>query len=389
MMGFCYFPWLLAFGWLAMEQRLRWIWPAAITLALMWLEGSPYPPSYAALMLGLLALALAVLHRSIRPLWVTVCVFALGLTLAGPSLALSYNFFAPHPRATGLDSGTLHAVVVALLSRNQDLERQSEVMWGWQEVGGYVGSVHSARNSRTVASTARAALGRSWRWRLTMLTMGARGPWWPWALLHRLPAFSWERLPYRFIVPLVQMIAVLAGFGADWIAAAGGYAIAGALVAAATLDCLWIGTYNLRYPLQNQVAAIAPGDFRQVREPGTGYYVVSRDMVRLTEQNLGIINCYDYSSGVSDWNSPVAAGTDANYRGEQYLLGAGTVELVKWTPDRLGFTVDAPSATTLVVNQNYDRFWRLTAGRGTVISQGGLLAVSIPAGRQTLWLSYW
>jgi hypothetical protein len=42
-----------------------------------------------------------------------------------------------------------------------------------------------------------------------------------------------------------------------------------------------------------------------------------------------------------------------------------------------------------VVNQNYDRFWRLTAGRGTVISQGGLLAVSIPAGRQTLRLSYW
>ena len=42
-----------------------------------------------------------------------------------------------------------------------------------------------------------------------------------------------------------------------------------------------------------------------------------------------------------------------------------------------------------LVNQNYDRFWRLTAGRGTVISQGGLLAVSIPAGRQTLWLSYW
>ena len=218
MMGFCYLPWLLAFGWLAIEQRLRWVWPAAAALALMWLDGSPYPPSFAALMLGLLALALAVLQRSIRPLWVTACVFALGLTVGAPSLMLSYLFAAAHPRPTALDSGSLHAVWSALLSRNQDLERQSGVMWGWQEVGGYVG---------VFLALGIAGLMRPWRalpWALVAavlvtLTMGARGPWWPWALLHKLPVFSWEHLPYRFIIPLVQVIAVLAGFGADWIAA--------------------------------------------------------------------------------------------------------------------------------------------------------------------------
>lgn len=384
MMGFCYLPWLLAFGWLALEQRLRWVWPAAAALALMWLDGSPYTPSFAALMLGLLAVALAVLQRSIRPLWVTAWVFALGLTLAAPSLMLSYRFAAAHPRPTELDVGSLDAVWSALLSRNQDLERQSGVMWGWQEIGAYVG---------LFMALGIAGLMRPWRalpWALVAavlvtLTMGARGPWWPWALLHKLPVFSWEHLPYRFIIPLVQAIAVLAGFGADWIADGCGTAIAAALVVAAALDCFWVGTYNLRYPLQDQVAAAAPGDFRQVREPGSGYTIVSRDMVRLTSQNLGIVNCYDYTQ----WNSSVAASGEPNYRGDQYLLGAGTVVLVKWTPDRLGFTVDAPSATTLVVNQNYDRFWRLTAGRGTIISQGGLLAVSIPAGRQTLRLSYW
>jgi hypothetical protein len=383
-MGYCYFPWLLAFTALAMERRLAWVWPAAASLALMWLDGNPYPPSYGALVLAVLAPALAVQRRSIRPLLMTASVLALGLILAGSHLMLSYLFAAAHPRPTALDSGSLHAVWSALLSRNQDLERQSEVMWGWHEVGAYVGLFLALgiagllRPRRALPWALLAAV-------MVALTMGARGPWWPWPLLHRLPVFSWERLPYRFVIPLVQVIAVLAGFGTDWIAAAGGYVVAVALVAAATLDCLWVGTYNLRYPLQNQVAAVAPGDFRQVREPGSGYTIVSRDMVRLTSQNLVIINCYDYT----EWNSSVAASGEPNYRGEQYLLGAGTVELVKWTPDRLGFTVDAPSATTLVVNQNYDRFWRLTAGRGTVISQGGLLAVSIPAGRQTLWLSYW
>lgn len=79
-------------------------------------------------MFALLAAALAALHRSTRPLWVAACVYALGLMLVEPSLMFSYLVVAAHPRATGLDS----------LSRDQDLLRASEVMWGWHEIGGYV-----------------------------------------------------------------------------------------------------------------------------------------------------------------------------------------------------------------------------------------------------------
>jgi hypothetical protein len=383
-MGFCYLPWLLAFGWLAIERQLRWAWPAAAALALMWLDGNPYPPSFGTLVLALLAAALAALHRSTRPLWVTACVCALGLTLVTPSLVLSYLFVAAHPRPTGLNYSTLVTVWSALLSRDQDLFRVSGVMWGWHEVGGYVGlflalGIAGLLRPRRAFPWVMAAAS------LVALALGARGPWWPWPLLHKLPVFSWERLPYRFIVPLVQMIAVLAGFGADWIAARCGRAVATALILAATLDCLWVGPYNLRYSLQNLAPMVTPEHFHQVREPGTGYTSVSRDMVRLTEQNLGIINCYDYW----DWSSPVAAVGDPGYRGENYLLEAGTVEIIFWSPNRLDFAVDAPAPTTLIVNQNYDRFWRLTAGHGTVVSKEGLLAVSIPAGRQRLQLSYW
>jgi hypothetical protein len=384
MMGFCYFPWLLAFTELAVERRLGWVWPAALALALMWLDGNPYPPSYGALVLAVLAPVLAVQHGSVRPLWVTASVLALGLTLAGPHLMLSYRFAAAHPRPTGLDSGTLHALGVALFSRNQDLQRSSEVMSGWHEIGAYVGLFMAL----AIAGLSRPRRALPWALLaavMATLTMGARGPWWPWSLLHKLPVFSWERLPYRFIVPMVQAIAVLAGFGTDWIAAAGGFGVAAALIAIATLDCLWVGTYNLSYSLRNPVPAVTAGDFRQVREPGTGYYVVSRDMLRVTLMNQGIINCNDYSQ----WKTAVQGNGDPGYRGEQYILGKGTAELLRWTPNRLEFAVDAPGPATLVVNQNYDRFWRLTAGRGSVISQGGLLAVSIPAGKQRLELSYW
>ena len=384
MMGFCYLPWLLAFTELAIERRFRWVWPAALALALMWLDGNPYPPSYGALVLAVLAPALAVQRRSMRPLWVTAAVLASGLMLAGPHLMLSYHFAAAHPRPTSLDQSTWRALGVALFSRNQDLQRSSGLTWGWHEVGAYVGMFMAL----AIAGLSRPR--RAWPWVLlaavmATLTMGARGPWWPWSLLHELPVFSSERLPYRFIVPMVQAIAVLTGLGTDWIAAAGGSVVAASLIAVATLDCLWVGTYNLSYPLRNPVQAVTAGDFRQVREPGTGYFAVSRDMLRVTLMNQGIVNCNDYVG----WSTPVAATGEPAYRGEQYLLGAGTVELIRWTPNRLEFAVDAAAPATLVVNQNYDRFWRLAAGRGSVISRGGLLAVSIPAGKQTLELAYW
>jgi hypothetical protein len=369
---------------LAIDRRLAWVWPAAAALALMWLDGNPYPPSFGGIVLALLAAALAALNRSARPLWVTACVYALGLTLVAPSLVFSYLVVAAHPRATGLDSSTLGTVWSALLSRDQDLYRVSAVSWGWHEIGGYVGLF----SALAVAGLMRPRQALPWVMIaaiLFLLALGARGPWWPWPLLHELPVFSWERLAYRFIVPLVQVVAVLAGFGADWIAARCGRAAAMALVVAATLDCLWVGSYNLRYSLQNLAPIVPSEPFHQVREPGTGYYIISRDMVRLTEQNLGIINCNEYS----DWSTPVAASGDPNYRGEYYLLGEGTVAITFWSPNRLGFAVDTPAPTTLVVNQNYDRFWRLTAGSGSVLSEGGLLAVSIPAGSQTLQLSYW
>ena len=101
----------------------------------------------------------------------------------------------------------------------------------------------------------------------------------------------------------VTAIAVLTGLGTDWIAAAGGSVVAASLIAVATLDCLWVGTYNLSYPLRNPVQAVTAGDFRQVREPGTGYFAVSRDMLRVTLMNEGIINCNDYAG----WSTPVAA----------------------------------------------------------------------------------
>lgn len=110
-------------------------------------------------------------------------------------------------------------------------------------------------------------------------------------------------------------------------------------------------------------------------------------MLPLAKSNRGAIFCYDYF----DYGYPTRVRgyneRDA-YRGEQYLLGQGTVTLSEWTPNALSYDVDTASPNVMVVNQNYDPAWRLVEGDGEVISEDGLIGVRIGAGRQHLKLAY-
>jgi uncharacterized membrane protein YfhO len=50
--------------------------------------------------------------------------------------------------------------------------------------------------------------------------------------------------------------------------------------------------------------------------------------------------------------------------------------------------VDAQAPTVMVVNQNYDPWWRVTSGPGQTFSQDGLLAVQVPKGKSRIVLRY-
>jgi uncharacterized membrane protein YfhO len=89
-----------------------------------------------------------------------------------------------------------------------------------------------------------------------------------------------------------------------------------------------------------------------------------------------------------DWPTTVKGLDDPDYRGEEYLLDAGTVRRTRWSPNRLEYAVDAPKPSVLVVNQNYDPSWRVTSGPGQILSQDGLLAVKVPAGKSRIVLRY-
>ncbi len=376
MMACVYFPWLIAFA--LQHRRLA----AAVILALMTFEGGPYPSSYAALLLFLILLSQVALKRSTRPLfdWTAICGVA--FVLVAIQFLPAYRVLAEHPRPGQLDFNTIGGLITSVFSRNQDVQQATTVLWGFQEMAGYIGPVFALMALVGIVSRPKQSLP----WTLVgvlmaMLALGAWGPYWPWPLIHQLPIFSSERLPYRFVIPLVLAIAVLAGFGFDVFSGRKGHLVALAIVIVGGVDCLIVSSWQLGYALQDPVDLRAPDPlFTQVRD-GTG---VSREMLSLTEQNQGVVNCYEYT----DWNSPVKAKGDTGYKGEQYLLGTGVVRLLSWSPNKLTYSIDTPKATQLIVNQNYDRSWRLTEGAGSVVSADGMLAVLLPPGKQVLELSY-
>jgi hypothetical protein len=376
MMAYVYYPWLLAFAW---QHR---IWAAAVVLALISFEGGPYPSSYAVLLLFLILLSRAALDKSKRPLcdWTAICVLA--VALAAIQILPAYHLLTDHPRPGVLDWDTIGGLLAGLLSRNQDLRQTTPVAWGFQEMAGYVGPLFGLMALTGIVFSPK----RSLPWILVgavmaALALGAWGPYWPWSLIHYLPVFSSERLPYRFIIPLVLTIAVLAGFGFDVLRGSRGYVIALAIIVLGGVDCLLMSPWQLGYALQNP-AQLQTADpvFTQLRDGSAP----SRQMLHFTEQNRGVVNCYEYT----EWNSPVKGNADDGYKGNQYLLGPGLVRLLTWSPNKLSFAIDAPNASELMVNQNYDRFWTLTKGAGSVVSAAGLLAVLLPPGKQTLELSY-
>jgi uncharacterized membrane protein YfhO len=99
---------------------------------------------------------------------------------------------------------------------------------------------------------------------------------------------------------------------------------------------------------------------------------------------MGALECYEYT----DITTKAVGYDQPGYRGEQYLTGPGTVAVSRWTPNALTYEVSAPMPTVLTINQNYNEGWRLSAGRGELFANGGLIGVRLPAGRQRLTLSY-
>ena len=363
-----YLPWIVALLWLCFSERA--LVPAAgsgLLMALTLGEAGVYQVLQALVLVGLLGLTLSVLYRSYWPIAAMAIFAAFSAGFAAVKLLPDYGMMHTYPRAwDSFDSTSLRLIYTSLFSRVQDLEREhSGGQWGFWEYGAYIGFsaavlslIGAVKYPRRAAPWVVACVV------LVALAAGQSARYSLWDLLHELPIFSSSRVPSRFLIPFTLAAGVLASFGGEAILKRfktwGVYVVC--LTLCAMLVDFWqVSVPNLRWvvtgELDNLVAASS--SFKQVRNQS------NNRMLAASLANEGSLNCYEYTA----ITTPAAGFNESTYRGEQYLLGAGSVTLTRWTPNRLDYAVDAQAPSVMVVNQNYDPSWRVTSGPGQTFSR--------------------
>jgi hypothetical protein len=384
-----YLPWVAALVVIGSARRslLPWIL-GGLVLAVMFFEGGVYQPSQAMLLAVELVLWFAVAGRSVRPIVGITVMVLFGFGFAAIKFVPSVELMRLHPRPPqDLQSSPVLALLKGQLARHQFYDRLRIEDWGFWEVGAYLSPAAIALAVVGLAAAPR----QSGPWiagalLFFVLATGGPRPWFPWALLHHLPVFSWERMPERFLIMFALAIGVLAGFGGDFLSGLRppfGTALGALLLLIAVVDAWMVSRPNMDAPVASQVQGVTPSAlFKQS-------YADPWSQVTLARSNKGALHCnedLDYHD-VAMMNT-VQAYNQPGYRGEQYLLGPGKLALSKWTPNALSYDIDTPTPNVLVINQNYDANWRAVQGLGEVFSYKGLVAVHLPAGIQHVRLVF-
>ena len=390
-LSFSYAPWAVALFWLGLErERLIFTAAGGVVMALILMEGAVYQLIFTMTMIAGLAMAIALQRRSWFPLRLLAIIAAFTAGFAAIKLLPGVAYAGLHSTVRDTSEvSSLQELYLALFSRDK-------VFWH-----AYIGIIFPVL----------ALLGATFRFRRALpwvivgciallLAKGNFGSCSPWVLIHKLPFYASTRFPERWLTPFTLVIGVLAGFGIDAISAVKrpwGMMV-GVLVIGLALADNWVVTQRAwmhfliegNRPFAHEV--VEEPTFRQLYEPD-GYFGYwgpppGTTMFTAAKANRGLIVAWD-APGLVD--GAFALGpTQPGYRGEQFLLGAGEVTLVRWTPNTLSFDVDVPTATTLVVNERYDSSWHVADGNGKVIFlvNDGRIGVTLPAGRQRVVLTY-
>jgi hypothetical protein len=381
MLAFAYMPWIFA-GAEKGAEDFRYTALAGAIMGLVFLEGGPYPFAIILVALILVAGGELALNRSPRSARILPIIVLFSAGFSAVKLFPALGVAVGHPRPTSaIQANTLEVLRAAVFSIDQRPMRGSPNGWGFWEAGAYVG-FFAIPAAIGLADPKRA--GR-WLFATVFLLWLARGDaGWLWPILHRAPVFGSLRIPSRFLIPMTLTAGVMAGFGlqrlCDLRLRRAGKIAAFLLLAGASVNAMLVSMPLMEQVINNlQRPAEPDAVFRQIRAgPGNNLQLIP------AMENHGVVRCYAYTS----WSSGVTPAGDPGYRGEQYLLGPGTISLLHWSPDRLTYSVDIPGRAVMVVNQNYDPGWRIAGGEGEVVPLKGLLAVRLPAGRRIVSLRY-
>jgi hypothetical protein len=411
-------PWVFLFfeRALAAEDRKRRftnVVLGAVFVASMVYTCAIYPLPHTLTLLGCYALALAVMERSLRPLFLLSAITITGLGLAAPKLVPTLDLMARFPRLVdSLEYVELRTLVVALTAPGQ-APGQSPApapQWGWHEYGIYIGVIPflmmlllvpyaSSMPARAMRVAALVAL---------LFGLGSFHPQAPWSLVHELPLFSSQHVPSRWLHPAVLLFAVVAvsAFERTLGARKRRYLLeAGLLVLLGfvAFDVSRESHRSLRSAFTWTMRPLPPpGEYFQVKQVPPELQYDKRDYApeslpaMLT--NRGVIDC-TMMPAQNVWAPRNAAGRvigigargkdEADYRGEVFLKsGRGEARFTAWSPNwvEVSFT-NATAGDVLILNQNWDPGW--TANGVKALNEADRAGYAVTASSGTVRFSFW
>jgi hypothetical protein len=384
-LSIAYIPWILAL--LLMSCRLhRWHLAilAGLPCGLTLTEGN-YGFVFAAMLVAIVATWYAAIERSIRPLIAAAVVGIFALAFSLPKLVPTAELLKIHPRDWGISYLTWRGILISLFSRDQDLAHPIVASYFFSEYAAYlsppfvllvlIGTVGNVRKSLPWV------LGSIF---FFLLYRGDISPNSPTMWLRQLPLGGNIGLCGRWVIPLFFCVSVLAALGAQLLCERPqlwGRRLAGILLIIGIADSWLVCAPNYRYLLQPRLPDPEPSlTFRQY---WSGF---PAPLTAIAMAGLGSTNCGGVGYTVP--RGAVLGYNEKGYRGDYYLLDAGSVTETLWTPNRLSYAVSANEPTSLVVNQTMYPGWHLAHGDGLVYPESGLIAVRVPPGRQEIELVY-
>ncbi len=389
--------------------NLKYVLAAGIFLALMILSGATYPLPFTALFLGIYTILKTLKLKSSKPV-IVLCLLLMTAVMLGavkvlPTAGLLYE----NPRS---DSPKVYyrpsLLLEGLLSKDQALEskhftQQDFATAGnlgqdtlpWWEYGMYIGLVplllialslffdfKEKKNLLLITLI------------FILLVLGESFV--LWKILSKFPIYSSLRNPVRFSVFLMMLFGLLAGASLSKLEKMGKLA---KLVVVIVIVYVLFNLYVVNHLIAEDLFEREPV---QIDPQPEFYHVMPQGSRHFTDQysnmvnNMGTLRCYEAIPiatiknrdlwGYVHTGAAIPKGAPG-YMGEVFLASAqGTVEIEKFSPNKVIAGVNATGDDFLVLNQNYHYGWKSSAGK--VEQYEGLVSVAVSQGTEKVKFYY-
>lgn len=399
----CYLPFIILFFWKSL-QKAKYVPLASMFLALFITEAFP---SYITLMILFMALyplfmalnslaeRISALHSSnknaevgkeksniIKPLIIALAIGMLAFMLSGFRSVTSTYFALENPRLIAdTEPGFNFNYFLKALLAHPTTEEDGSTMLYYAESGGYIGYIGlflslagiviSLKDKRLFPLFLLLSF-------LVVYSFGHNSPLDLWGLLHTLPLFSSQRAPVRAMSFIFFLLTLFSGVGLSRIEKKN-KDIANTLLVISVVGFIILNMPRLGPPFWNKPYTEYPKfdyNFHQEGEVGDSMYVSTIKGVGLA--NYHTSNCP--KNNASMINTP-------EYRGEVYLLGGGSAEVVRFTPNEVEVRVNATAEDILILNQNYYSGWE--ANSQPAIETNGLVSFDVKSAIRNVTFSYY